>query len=81
MRDKTFNIANISRYDGYQRGLASMAYNVFDKNTSATRANKFAGSGIKREYISDKELAGGLHKSIARKFKKRKVHPSFSDNI
>ena len=37
-RDKTFNIAKNPRYDGYQRGLASMAYRFFDK--------KFAGSGI-----------------------------------
>ena len=35
-RDKTFNIAKNPRYDGYQRGLASMAYRFFDK--------KFAGS-------------------------------------
>ena len=29
--DKAFNIAKNSRYDGYQRGLASMLYNFFDK--------------------------------------------------
>ena len=37
-RDKAFNIT-ISKYDGYQRGLASMVYNFFDKKT--------AGSGNK----------------------------------
>ena len=26
LRDKTFNIANDPKYDGYQRGSASMAY-------------------------------------------------------
>ena len=29
--DKTFNIAKNLKYDGYQRGLASMVYNSFDK--------------------------------------------------
>ena len=51
--------------------------------TVATRAtrNKFAGSGIKNENISNKELAEELHKPIIRKFKKRKVHSRFIDNI
>ena len=26
LRDKAFNIANSLKYDGYQRGLASMVY-------------------------------------------------------
>ena len=43
--------------------------------------NKFAGSGIKNESISNKELAEELHKPIIRKFKKRKVHSPFIDSI
>ena len=39
LRDKAFNIAKDPKYDGYQRGLASMVYKSFDK--------KPAGSGIK----------------------------------
>ena len=31
LRDKPFNIAKNPKYGGYQRGLASMAYKVFDK--------------------------------------------------
>ena len=31
LRDKAFNIAKNPQYDGYQRGLASMVYKVFDK--------------------------------------------------
>ena len=31
LRDKAFNIAEHLKYDGYQRGLASMVYKVFDK--------------------------------------------------
>ena len=33
LRDKAFNIASDKKYDGYQRGLASMLYKFFDKKT------------------------------------------------
>ena len=36
---------------------------------------------VENESISNKELAEGLHKKIFGKFKKRKVHSSFIDNI
>ena len=73
LRDKTFDIAKNSQYDGYLRGLASMVAKFFDKKTS--------GRGIKNENISNKELAEELHKPIIRKFNKRKVHSTFIDNI
>ena len=38
LRDKAFNIAKNPKYDGHQRGLASMVYKFFDK--------KSTGSGI-----------------------------------
>ena len=41
LRDKAFKIANDSKYDGYQRGLASMVYKFFDKKSS--------GSGVATE--------------------------------
>ena len=41
LRDKAFNIAKDTKYDGYQRGLASMLYKFFDKKNS--------GSSIKNE--------------------------------
>ena len=31
--DKAFNIAKDPKYDGYQRGLASMVYKFFDKKS------------------------------------------------
>ena len=64
--DKAFNIANNPKYDGYQHGLASMVYKLFDKITS--------GRTAKNENISNKELAEELNKPIIRNFKKRKVH-------
>ena len=33
LRDKGFKIASDQKYDGYQRGLASMVYNFFDKKS------------------------------------------------
>ena len=74
LRDKAFNIAKNPKYDGYQRGIASMVYKFLIKKTSV-------GSGIKNENISNKELAGELHKPTIRKFKKRKVYSFIIDNI
>ena len=68
LKNKTFKIASDSRKNGYERGLASMVYKFFDKNSK--------GSGLE-----NKELTNELHKSIIRKFKKRKVYSSFKDNI
>ena len=73
LRYKAFNIAKNTKYDGYQRGLALMIYKCFDKKTS--------GGAIKNDIISNRELAEQLHKPIISKFKKRKVHSSFIDNI
>ena len=40
LKNKAFNIAKNLKYDGYQRGLASVIYNVFDKKTQDSGANK-----------------------------------------
>ena len=34
LRDKVFSIAKSPKYDGYQRGLASMVYKFFDKKST-----------------------------------------------
>ena len=47
LRDKAFNIAKDPKYDGYQRGLASMVYKFFDKRTTSLADKSAAGSGIK----------------------------------
>ena len=63
LRDKAFSIAKNSKYDGYQRGLASMVYKFFDKK-SALLADKFAaGSGVANNEIKQNlQLAEELHK-------------------
>ena len=71
LRDKAFKIASDPKYDGYQRGLASMVYKFFDKKSS--------GSGIINE--ANYQLANERRKPIINKFKKRKVYSSFRDNI
>ena len=37
LRDKAFKIVSDPKYDGYQRGLASMVYKLFDKKSSGTK--------------------------------------------
>ena len=71
LRDTAFKIGSDPKCDGYQRGLASIVYKFFDK--------KPKGSGITNE--SNNQLANKLHKPFIKKFKKRKVYPSFKDNI
>ena len=73
LRDKAYNIASNPKYDGYQRGLASMVYKFFDK--------KSMGSGINTIKSSSSILADELHKPIIKMFKKRKVYSQFKDNI
>ena len=71
LKDKAFKIASDPKYDGYQRGLASMVYKFFDKKSS--------GSGVATE--PNYQLANELHRQIIRKFKRRKVYSLFRDNI
>ena len=63
LRDKAFNIAKNPKYDGYQRGLASMVYKFFDKKRAVSSVNIDANK-------SALKLAEELHKPIVRKLKK-----------
>ena len=86
LRDKAYDIASNPKYDGYQRGLASMVYKFFDK--------KSMGSGFKKLKNTTKStgepsvlarnssiLADERHKAFIRKFNKRKVYSQFKDNM
>ena len=75
LRNKAFNIAKNSKYDGYQTGLASMVYKVFDK--------KSAGSGGNMHTNNERplDLAEELREPIIRKFKKRTVYSKFKDDM
>ena len=50
-----------------------MVYNFFDRKSKE--------AGIKNEIKENQQLTNELHKPIIRKFRKRKVYPSFKDNI
>ena len=73
LRDKAFNITENSKYDEYQRGLASMVYKFFDKKS------KEKGVNIPSEF--NKLLAEELLKPIIRYFKKKNSLWRFKDNI
>ena len=72
LRDKAFKIASDLKYDGYQRGLASVVYKSIDKKSSGSGT-----AATKPNY----QLVNELHKQIIRKFKKIQVYSSFRDNI
>ena len=84
LKNIAFDIAKDPKYDGYQRGLASMLYKFFDSKV-ASPDKKSVGSGAKRVNTKithqNRQLAEELHKPIVRKFKKRKVYSTFKDNI
>ena len=64
LKDKTLKIASNPKYNGYERGLASMVYKFFDKKSKRAR--------IKNEIKENQQLAYELHKPIIRMFKKEK---------
>ena len=70
LRDKTFDIAKNSKYDGYQRGLASMVYKYFGKKFALFPDKSVSGSGVNIEVKHNEQLAEELHKPIIRNFKK-----------
>ena len=75
LKSKAFNIAKDPKYDGYQRGLASMVYKFFDSKV-ASPDKKSVGSGAKHVHTKlisqNEELADEPHKPINRRFKKEK---------
>ena len=66
-RENAFDIATNLNYDGYKRGLASMAA-CSGVNTHANNESRL-------------DLAEELHKPIIRKFEKRTVYSEFKDNF
>ena len=76
LRDKAYGIASNPKYDGYQRGLASMVYKFFDKKSMGSGFKKLKNTARNSSILSDER-----HKPIIRKFNKRKVYSQFKDNI
>ena len=68
MKDIAYEIDRNCNYDGYQRELTSMVYNVFDKKTGW------------RVSVNE-QLSEELNKPVIKKIKRRKVYARFKDNI
>ena len=56
LRDKAFKIAIDPKYDGYQRGLASMVHKIFDKKSS------WSGVATKSSTEPNYQLENELHR-------------------
>ena len=66
MKNREYEIAGKREYNGYQRALASMVYNFFDKKTrSGAIATSKAGASV------NEKLAEELHKQVIKKLKRR----------
>ena len=76
LRDKAYDIASNPEYDSCQRGLASMVYKFFDKNSTGSGFKKLKNTARNSSILADER-----HKPIIRKFNKRKVYSQFKDNI
>ena len=68
LKDRAYEIDRNRGYDGYQRVLASIVYNCFDKKT---------GSIVS----VNEQLAEELRKPVIKKSKRWKVYARFKENI
>ena len=57
LRDKAFNLAKNSKYDGYQRGLTSMVYKFLDKKSTLLARSETLSTW-------DKSASGGAVKNV-----------------
>ena len=71
LRDEAFKIASDQKYDGYQRGLASMVYKLFDKKSQGSGRPSSSALQIanNKENI---QSADELRKPIIENLKKEK---------
>ena len=64
LRDKAFNIAKDPKYDGYQRGLASMVYKFLDKKSDLLADRSTSRSDVNSKFApQNQQLAEELHKN------------------
>ena len=63
LKDKPFKIASNPNYDGFQRGVASMVYKVFDKKSKGNGVATLAYKSMSNQL----QLENELHKTIITK--------------
>ena len=69
LKNSAYDIASNPKYDGYQRGLASMVYKFFDSYSGKGNAKHTAkSSSLERTKEVNTILAEELHKSVIKKF-------------
>ena len=76
LRDEAFNIAKDPKYGGYQ-----IFYKFFNKKSKGSGITALTNKSAVKSTPQNELLAEDLHRSIIRKFKKRKVHAAFNNNI
>ena len=95
LRNSAYGIASNPKYDGYQRGLASMVYKFFDSKVAKLDKKSIPGKGNAKSTAEPSALARSslertennkileeeLHKPVIKKFNKRKAYSQFKDNI
>ena len=90
LRNSAYDIASNPKYDGYQRGLASMVYKFFDSKVAPLDKKTMSGKGSAKHTTrpsslertgNNKILAEELHEPFIKKINKRKVYSQFRDNI
>ena len=76
--NKEINLARNPKYDGYQRGLASIIYKFFDKRSAGSGVNRHENNKIKQNQqpldLATSKLPDELQKPIIKKFLERKVY-------
>ena len=82
LRNSAYDIGSNPKYDGYQRGLASMVYKFFDSKVAPLHKKTMSGKGNAKHTTKpsslectkefNKILAEELHKPAVKKFNKRK---------
>ena len=67
LKDKAYKIFVNPKYDGYQRGLASMVYKLSDKKSRS-------GASVSEDLVQE------LHKPVIKKSKRNNVYARFKNN-
>ena len=72
LKDETFKITSDQKYDGYQRGLASMVFKFFDKKSQGS-GHRFSSASlvVNNDIKQNIQLVDELHKPIVRKKKEK----------
>ena len=97
LKNSAYDIASNPKYDGYERGLASMIHKFFDSkvapldkmsgkgNANYTAKHTAKPSSLERSSLegtkNNEILAEELRKPVIKKFDKRTVYSQFKDNM